>query len=69
MPLCRTALAFLLAAVHVPSVHARTAPVDLAPLAMPQTSNVVTCEVLNGQAASGLFGAPRTLKLLARVSF
>jgi hypothetical protein len=69
MPLCRTALAFLLAAVHVPSVHARTAPVDLAPLAMPPTSNVVACEVLNAQAASGLFGAPRTLTLLARVSF
>jgi iron complex outermembrane receptor protein len=32
---------------------------DLAPLDMPQTSNVVTREVLNAQAASGLFDALR----------
>lgn len=85
MPLRRTALAFSLAAMHLPSVHAQTAsaelaPVDvigeragsyksssvqvgtfrdLAPLDVPQTSNVVTREVLDAQAASGLFDALR----------
>lgn len=85
MPLRRTALAFSLAAMHFPSVHAQTAsaelaPVnvigeragsyrsgsvqvgtfrDLAPLDVPQTSNVVTREVLDAQAASGLFDALR----------
>nr|WP_217345005.1 TonB-dependent siderophore receptor [Noviherbaspirillum sp. L7-7A]MBV0879215.1 TonB-dependent siderophore receptor [Noviherbaspirillum sp. L7-7A] len=85
MPLRRTALAFSLAAIHFPSVHAQTAPAelapvdvtgeragsyksssvqvgtfrDLAPLDVPQTSNVVTREVLDAQAASGLFDALR----------
>lgn len=85
MPLRRTALAFSLAAIHFPSVHAQTAPAelapvdvigeragsyksssvqvgtfrDLAPLDVPQTSNVVTREVLDAQAAAGLFDALR----------
>ena len=85
MPLRRTALAFSLAAIHFPSVHAQTAPAelapvdvigeragsyksssvqvgtfrDLAPLDVPQTSNVVTREVLDAQAAGGLFDALR----------
>lgn len=85
MPLRRTALALSLAAIHFPSVHAQTAPAelapvdvigeraasyksssvqvgtfrDLAPLDVPQTSNVVTREVLDAQAASGLFDALR----------
>jgi outer membrane receptor protein involved in Fe transport len=59
MPLRRTALVFPLAAIHLPSVHAQTTPAELAPLDVPQTSNVVTREVLNAQAASGLFDALR----------